>query len=166
MLFSRFFKIIKTLVIYKISHQYLTCVATADTCQIWMWVKESNRYLHNIKNVLKNKTNKQSSSKPHPWTPENSHKAYESHAVECCYNAVQYCKILITLIITGTEAQYQSDAGSTKDTPYLTLTGELWTVFCEYLGENWRRYNGTTLYLVSLSHPMRHASCRYLSQMF
>ena len=31
------------------------------------------------------------------------------------------------------EAEYQSDAGSTKDTPYLTLTGELWSVFCEIL---------------------------------
>ena len=35
----------------------------------------------------------------------------------------------------------------TKDTPYLTLTGELWGVFCEDLGENWSRFNGTALYL-------------------
>ena len=48
-------------------------------------------------------------------------------------------------MITRTEAEYQSEAGSTKDTPYLTLTGELWGVFCEYLSENWPRYNGTTL---------------------
>ena len=33
-----------------------------------------------------------------------------------------------------------------KDTPYLTLTGELWDVFCEYFWENWPRYNGTALY--------------------
>ena len=32
-------------------------------------------------------------------------------------------------MIRGTEAEYQSDAGSTKDTPYLTLTGNLWGVF-------------------------------------
>ena len=38
-------------------------------------------------------------------------------------------------------AEYQSDAGSTNDTPYLALMGEL----C--LSENWLRYNGTTLYL-------------------
>ena len=25
-----------------------------------------------------------------------------------------------------------------------TLTGKLWAVFCEYLWENWPRYNGTT----------------------
>ena len=48
--------------------------------------------------------------------------------------------------MTGTEAKYQSDAGSTKDTPYLTLTGELWGVFWEYLWEKWLRYNGTALY--------------------
>ena len=34
----------------------------------------------------------------------------------------------------------------TKDTPYLALTGELWGVFCEYLWENWSRYNSTTVY--------------------
>ena len=50
------------------------------------------------------------------------------------------------LIITETEAECLSDAGSTKDTPYFVLTGDLWGGFCEYLGENWLRYNGTTLY--------------------
>ena len=37
--------------------------------------------------------------------------------------------------MAGTEAEYQSDDESTKDTPNLTLTGELWGVFCEYLWE-------------------------------
>ena len=50
-------------------------------------------------------------------------------------------------MIRGTEAEYQSVAGSTKDTPYLALTGELWGVFCEYLWEKWPRYNGTALYI-------------------
>ena len=31
-------------------------------------------------------------------------------------------------------------------TPYLTLVGELWDVFCEYLWENWPHYNSTALY--------------------
>ena len=44
-------------------------------------------------------------------------------------------------------ADYQSDAGSTKDAPYVALMGELWGVFCEYLWENWPRYNGTALYM-------------------
>ena len=44
------------------------------------------------------------------------------------------------------EAEYESDAGSTKDTPYLALTGEHWGVFCGYLWENWPRYSGTALY--------------------
>ena len=42
--------------------------------------------------------------------------------------------------------QYQSDAGSTKDTPYLSLTGELWGVFYEYSWENCPHCNSTTLY--------------------
>ena len=50
--------------------------------------------------------------------------------------------------MAGTEAEYQSDSESTKDTPYLALTAEPWGVFCEYLWENWQWYNGTTLYQV------------------
>ena len=48
-------------------------------------------------------------------------------------------------MIIETESEYQSDAGSTIDTPYLALTGELWGVFREYLSENRLRYNGTAL---------------------
>ena len=65
--------------------------------------------------------------------------------------------VIKTSIITGTEIEYQSDTGSTKDTLYLTLTGELWGVFCEYLSENWSRYNGTTLYMSSST--MTHQVC-------
>ena len=36
-------------------------------------------------------------------------------------------------MIIEIEAEYQSDAGTTKYTPYLALTGELWGVLCEYL---------------------------------
>ena len=50
-------------------------------------------------------------------------------------------------MISGTHAEYQSGAKSTKDTPYLALTGELWGVFWEYVWENWQRYNGTALYM-------------------
>ena len=31
------------------------------------------------------------------------------------------------------EEEYRSDLELTKDTPYLTLTGELWDVYWEYL---------------------------------
>ena len=44
-----------------------------------------------------------------------------------------------------TGAKYVSEIMFTKDTPYLTLTGELWGVFCKDLGENWLYYNGTAL---------------------
>ena len=36
-------------------------------------------------------------------------------------------------MIIGTEAEYQSDAESTKDTPYLALKGGVLDAFCEYL---------------------------------
>ena len=48
-------------------------------------------------------------------------------------------------MIAGTREEYQSDAGSTKDTPYLALTGEQWGVLCEYFLKNWARHHGTAL---------------------
>ena len=42
-------------------------------------------------------------------------------------------------MITVTVAEYVSDTGSTKDTPYLALIGELWDIICEYLWKNWLR---------------------------
>ena len=45
-----------------------------------------------------------------------------------------------------TVPETESDIRITIDTPYLALTGELWGVYCEDLGENWPRYNSTTLY--------------------
>ena len=46
-----------------------------------------------------------------------------------------------------TEAEYESQFEPTKYIPYLTLTGELWDVFCEDLWKNWPHYNGTALYM-------------------
>ena len=34
----------------------------------------------------------------------------------------------------------------TKDTPYLALSGELWSVFYEYFNKNWPCYKGFLLY--------------------
>ena len=38
----------------------------------------------------------------------------------------------------------------TKDIPYLALSGELWSVFYEYLNRNWSCYTGFILYVVAL----------------
>ena len=35
----------------------------------------------------------------------------------------------------------------TKDTLYLALSGELWSVFYEYLNRNWSCYKGFLLYI-------------------
>ena len=43
-------------------------------------------------------------------------------------------------------AEHESDLKNTTDTPYLTLTGQLWGVCYEDIGENWLLYNGTALY--------------------
>ena len=52
--------------------------------------------------------------------------------------------------------------------PYLALTGELCAVFCEYLWEDWPRYNGTALYMEYARHMaarkcLIHLSFSYLS---
>ena len=38
----------------------------------------------------------------------------------------------------------------TKDTPYLALSGELWSVFYEYFNRNWSCYKGFLLYMIDL----------------
>ena len=43
----------------------------------------------------------------------------------------------------------RQDSELTKVTPYLILTGELWVVFCEYLGKCSPCYNGAALYEIS-----------------
>ena len=43
------------------------------------------------------------------------------------------------------EAEHKSKFVLIKYTTYLALTGLPWNVFCEYFGENWLHYNGTTL---------------------
>ena len=40
----------------------------------------------------------------------------------------------------------------TKDTPYLALSGELWSVFYEYFNKNWPCYKGFLLYYEVLSY--------------
>ena len=41
----------------------------------------------------------------------------------------------------------------TKDTPYLALSGELWSVFYEYFNRNWPCYKGFLLYAEKFSLP-------------
>ena len=60
--------------------------------------------------------------------------------------------------MTEAEYMYKSEFECKKDTPLLTLTGELLGVFSENFGPNWPRYNhdnGTTrnLYNSAYSSP-------------
>ena len=45
----------------------------------------------------------------------------------------------------------------TKDTPYLALSGELWSVFFEYYNRNWPCYKGFLLYMNSRMRLFMHA---------
>ena len=66
------------------------------------------------------------------------------NTVRCHYNMVQYCKILYKYLQKLSRILVR--CWTTKDTPYLALTGELWCVFCKYLWENWLLYNDTALH--------------------
>ena len=59
-------------------------------------------------------------------------------------------------------AESESDIRITTDTPYLALTGELWGVYCEDFGENWPRYNGTTLYTPKIPYNTMHTLSLYM----
>ena len=60
-----------------------------------------------------------------------------------------------------TEAKYKTEVIFTKDTPYITLVGELWGVFCEDLGENWLRFNRTALYLIFEGRNNPHSLVKF-----
>ena len=51
----------------------------------------------------------------------------------------------------------------TKDTPYLALSGELWSVFYEYFNRNWSCYKGFLLYntVQSIDYEHSHSSLLY-----
>ena len=48
--------------IWQVSPQLSCC----DTCQVWMWIKESNSYFCEIENFAYGETNERSFSNPHP----------------------------------------------------------------------------------------------------
>ena len=62
------------------------------------------------------------------------------YGVQCRYNTIQYNMILHKSL----RWLWQN-----VDEGLNPLTGELWGVFCEDLGETWPSYNGTTLYMVT-----------------
>ena len=43
-------------------------LSCGDTCQIWMWSKESNRFFRKIVNCAYGEINERSFSNPRPWT--------------------------------------------------------------------------------------------------
>ena len=63
--------------------------------------------------------------------------------VECRYNTAQE-HVYNTAV---TMKEYKTGIALTRDTSYLFLTGELWGVYCDNLGENSPRYTDTALYI-------------------
>ena len=65
--------------IWQVSPQ-LSC---DDTCKIWMWFKESNRYFCKIENFAYGEINERSFSNPHPWSHLTVHDG-RSSIIHCC----------------------------------------------------------------------------------
>ena len=61
------------------------------------------------------------------------------------WQMTEFVAVMVWLNITYV---LRPDFKLTRDSPYLTLTGELWAVYCEYFGENWPSYNETPLYFL------------------
>ena len=75
-------------------------------------------------------------------TPQTSPaRVIQSGGIIIQSNIMWYC------ITAATVAEYKSEFKPTKDPPYLTVTGELYGAFCKEFWENWRCYDGTTLYI-------------------
>ena len=63
----------------------------------------------------------------------------------------------ITYDTAITVAKSKSDIRITTDNPYVTVTGELWGIYCEELGENGPWYNGTALHYRCTDAKKYHA---------
>ena len=61
--------------------------------------------------------------------------------------------VAYTTVVTG--AEYKSEIGSTEDTPYLALTGELWCVFCENVRLSWPYAVFSYRLVVVLPNPLK-----------
>ena len=58
------------------------------------------------------------------------HMVISQYTVRCSYNTAYAYGTAVT------KAEHKSEVTITKDTPYLTLTGDLWGVYCEHIREN------------------------------
>ena len=66
--------------------QVLPQLSCGDTCQIWMWFRESNRYFCKIENFAYGEISERSLSNPHPWFIVNRTLRNTSGKFESKYN--------------------------------------------------------------------------------
>ena len=72
--------------------------------------------------------------------------------VETLYSTIYYSKYFIELNMISLHNKLPFEL--TKDTPYLALSGELWSVYYEYFNRNWSCYKGFLLYMSSRGYPL------------
>ena len=71
-------------------------LSCGDTCQIWMWFKESKRYFCKIENFAYGEINEQSFSNPHPRSVLNLYTMFQT-SVDCQPRSDKNWPWLITL---------------------------------------------------------------------
>ena len=82
------------------------------------------------------------------WINESwilTHQGHVMDKVETLYSTIYYNKYFIELNFDKS-TQYVA-LWTHKRHPYLALSGELWSVFYEYLNRNWSCYKGFLLYM-------------------
>ena len=72
---------------YRVYIWQVSQLSCGDTCQIWMWFKESNRYFYKIENFAYGEINKRSFSNPHPSSQmtDNVEKSFRSNMSFLCH---------------------------------------------------------------------------------
>ena len=83
----------------------------------------------------------------------------------CHYNTVQYIYIYmykgITYIMATAAPEHKSDSEPTKNTPYFTVMGMLWDVYCEDFSWTWPYYKWHgTVFSWSPAFVVRKINCK------
>ena len=75
--------------------QVLPQLSCGDTCQIWMWFRESNRYFCKIENCAYGEISERSFSNPHPW------KCASQNLIKTTYLVVYIALVKVLKLTSG-----------------------------------------------------------------
>ena len=175
-LFSQFFIIVKTHVSYWISHFWhvspqLSC---KDTCKVWLWFKESNRFSCKIKNCAYGEINKRRFRNPIPenWTvycdkcklrtPNNRYldkhvkgeiRHFWNFVIMCKgTNAYKFCTMKISSTITSVSQEISTMSWTWCFDVFLIFIAIAFANPCAHANFECESYHGSPLIAGQYSH--------------